>query len=140
MSNIGINDRVYLMDIDDFAIKQRTMLGIKSSAVIKLDNNNNRIGYIGNSAKSNLVNITTELNEMNQWTDIPLDWKTTSIALINDLSLDWNTQVQLTSNLDNNWTKQEKRSVMQEYLDFDKNDVNAWNIYVGNTITMLMNP
>ncbi len=136
MSKISVGGRVYVTDLDDFAYKQRTMLHIEDSAVILADTGIKR-GYVGIPAKEKLVDPITSTNTKNEVWELPLDFRMTGIAVLNNFGVPTATQATMFENFIKNYTVEQRRSYVAMFQAIDPNDSAALSAFVNNMLSML---
>ena len=136
MAHIEVNGRLYVKDIDDFAYKQRTMLGIKDSAVALTDTGFRR-GYVGLKAKEELIDPITKKNEYDIQFEIPLDFRITGIQTLDHFGISRETQALMFANFMANFTKEQRKVYIDMFVGLDRNNMTVVQQFVNNMIAML---
>jgi hypothetical protein len=136
MSKIAVNGRVYVADIDDFAYKQRELLGIKDSALILADTGVKK-AYIGIYAKQVLYDPETKKNSADYEADLPLDWRQKGMFLMSSLGIPIETQTIMFNNFIAHYNVDQRRGYINIYNSIDHNDPIAEQAFVNQMVSIL---
>ncbi len=137
MSYVTVGGRVYVPDLEDFAYKQRTMLNIADSAVILADIGV-RKGYVGLLAKEKLVDPVEKKNALNETFDVPLDFRSTGISVLDSFGISKDIQGAMFENFMKNYTLEQRRVYISMFEQIDPNDHTAVSAFVNNMLSMLV--
>jgi hypothetical protein len=138
MSHLNVGNRVYIKSEDDFAYKQRTMLGIKDSAVLIPDTNETkRVGYIGFEALHELVDPTTKKNAFDEPVEVPLDFRVIGISVLDNFGISKDTQGLMFNNFIKNYTKEQRKTFIDQFASIDTSNTELVQQFVNNMISML---
>ena len=136
MANIQVGGRAYITTDQEYAYKQRTMLGIESSAVV-LSDTGVRKGFAGLQATQVLIDPNTKTNELNEQIDIPTDFREVGLSIMNQIGIPIETQTLMFNNFIANYTKEQRTTFVDSYDVLDKNDATAVHDFVNQMIALL---